>query len=288
MNELEREAILDREEHQQLVHLAEGELEWDFFKGKNFLVTGSEGSLGVPLVERLRSLGANVVTLDIVKTPNVNVDADIRSYPVTVLKHRVHQKMKNVDYIYHLAADKHAPAGEITPQNTVDINITGMTNMMEAFPDAHMILASTCKAADPETVYGATKMIAERIVLDDGGTVARFYNVPETSGNVFEIWNRFEDVMEVTTCTRYFISKREAIGLLIAMPQVPPGRYTVDPVCQRYMVDIVQKLYPERHFDVVPPRRGDRIDEPKKARSEHIETYMGNIAKIISMHDKDF
>jgi len=288
MNEHEREVILGREEHGQLVYLAEGELEGIFFQNKSILVTGSEGSLGVPLVKRLKEIGAHVITLDIADNPSVDIVANVVTYDTLALQHRIRKKVAKLDFIFHLAADKHAPAGEITPQRTVDINIAGTTNMMNAFPEAQMILASTCKAADPETVYGATKMIAERIVLDSGGTVARFYNVPETSGNVFELWReqiKRGDGISVSYCSRYFISKREAIGLLIAMPQVPPGRYTINGVCHKFMKDIAERLYPDTEIGPMSPRRGDRLDEPKHAESEALKEYIGNISRIISLHD---
>ena len=53
-----------------------------------------------------------------------------------------------------------------------------------------MIFASTCKAADPITSYGASKLICERIILNSGGTVVRFVNVFDTSHSVTKIWEK--------------------------------------------------------------------------------------------------
>jgi len=279
--------ILSRSEHQELVDTLKARN--GFFESKNILITGSEGSLGLELQKYLKNSGANVVTVDIAGNPTLQ-ESVTDSFSMRVIHDHVYRKAKPLDYIFHLAADKHAPHAETRPGKTVDINILGLTNIMSQFPEAHMILTSTCKAIDPETVYGATKLIAERIVLDRGGSVARFYNVPETQGNVFEIWDEAakasHEPLKVMPCHRYFISKAEAVGLLVAMPQIPAGRYTIGGVVQRNMIDLAAILYPGRAAEIVPQRRGDRTAEPLHAQSEELQKFYGGIVKVVSIHDK--
>jgi FlaA1/EpsC-like NDP-sugar epimerase len=115
--------------------------------------------------------------------------------------------------IYHLAGAKHAPEGEQHPAMVARVNTIGTDNIVRAACGAKVILASTCKAGDPETAYGASKLIAERIVLNAGGVVVRFFNVRETAGNVFRLWEQipFPQPIPYTDCWRYFISSTGAL-----------------------------------------------------------------------------
>jgi FlaA1/EpsC-like NDP-sugar epimerase len=130
--------------------------------------------------------------------------------------------------------------------------------------------------------------VAERITLNAGGSVARFYNVPESSGNVFEIWKSLPDTdaIPVTICERYFVSLNEAVALLLWAAVLLPGRYAVAPGPPRDMISVASALYPDRVQVRMPRRRGDRMDEPLHAASETLHTtIVPNIVRIESPHD---
>lgn len=244
-------------------------------------VTGAAGSVGTALLPRLKDHDVfasdvdtagvkGVTTLDVTDGPKVKVAfAEFRP-----------------EVIYHLAADKHAPDGELDPGETARINIGGTENVLATAGDAKVIVASTCKAADPETAYGASKLIAERMVLNQSGVVIRFYNVRETQGNVFRLWETLprDEPVPFTDCRRYFITINEAVDLAVLALELPTGRYTVpvkDPV--RMEVE-AQRLYPGRSRTLIPRRRGDRETEPMCARSETVYGYAG-LWRIVSPHD---
>lgn len=220
------------------------------------MITGMSGSLGTALAAKIDAVG---------------FEGDIRD-PSTVAhnmnKHRP-------DLIYHLAAAKHAPEGEVDPLMVTETNVRGTANILAAAAsDLHagtkVVVASTCKAADPETVYGASKLIAERLTLNAGQVIARFYNVPETCGNVFELWRNLpeDEPIPWTDCWRYFISSREAVNLLLKCADLPSGRYTVWPGESQHMRDVAALEYPDRRYVQVPRRIGDRYREPLHAASE--------------------
>lgn len=233
------------------------------------LVTGAQGSIGRALMKLL----PDAVGIDI-------WDWDIR-YP-----------WSGPDYfkpnvVFHLAAAKDAPEGEVDPNRVLQVNATGTANVLRRWPGARVILASTCKACVPETVYGASKLIAERLVLNAGGSVARFHNVVETHGNVFEKWAALEDrPLPVTDCSRYFIHVDQATDLLVSILGLAPGRYLIDPGSIERMVDIANRFYPGREVVHIPRRRGDRAVEPLVAPHEILlPTDIERVLKVVSPHD---
>jgi FlaA1/EpsC-like NDP-sugar epimerase len=252
------------------------------FAGKRILVTGALGSIGSAVVPQLRKAGAVVVASDL---DSFDHRLDVRD--PSEVDHWV--KTTRPDLVFHLAGAKHAPEGELNPFGVAQTNITGTRNVLEAaaMVGARVVLASSCKACNPETAYGATKLIAERMVLNAGGSVARFYNVPETSGNVFETWRGLpvDDPLPVTPCTRFFNTLEQAIGLLLAAASLPSGRYCVDPGEARWMADVAHELYPGRAQRMIDPRRGDRLYEPRYGTNEQATELGDGFEQVWSPHD---
>lgn len=248
---------------------------------KRILITGGHGSIGNALSDVLWEIPAKVLAVDL-------HSLDVRDENQT--KRMIGEFSPEV--IFHLAADKHAPQGELYPADVAETNITGTKNVVDAAYDvgARVVLASTCKAADPETVYGASKLIAERIVLNAGGSVARFYNVVESAGNVFEIWANTpgDEPILVTPCERYFISADDAVALLLWSAVLAPGRYTIDPGHRWGMTGVARMLYPTRRLSLMGRRRGDRYVEPLRSSSEIQIPVVGvpRIERIVSEHDE--
>lgn len=250
------------------------------FAAERVLITGAYGSLGSLLAPRLRMAGADHLCL-----------TDIGELDVTILG-EVEAVFDGFapTLIYHLAACKYAPEGETDPAGTLEVNAVGTANVVAAAQavGARVVTASTCKACDPETVYGATKLIAERLTLNAGGWVARFYNVRESAGNVFETWAALpeDEPLLVTPCWRYFISLEQAVDLLARVPSMPSGRYTVAPGRPVAVRDLAATLYPGRSTTPIPPRRGDRLIEPRTGASEILQqTGVAGIERVVSRHD---
>lgn len=246
------------------------------YKDKRILVTGSSGSLGNTLYRALLPIANFTIGFDLVNNDNI-------LHPPWAW-----QKVYQPDIVFHLAANKHAPEGEVDPYSIAHLNIQGTQNVIEAFPDATIVLASTCKAIEPETAYGASKLIAERMVLNHPkGRVARFYNVVETAGNVFETWDNLDPVasIPVTACERFFMSKEEAISLLLyaGHPNTQRGLYAFKTE-RHHMIDVAKRLYPDRPLKHIQRRRGDRLKEPRLSAYEFTQTEYGRIERIRGPH----
>jgi FlaA1/EpsC-like NDP-sugar epimerase len=241
--------------------------------GKRVLITGAKGSIGSAVLGHVEGIPTDLDSLD------VRDEAAVRAT----------LSAEKPDVVLHLAAAKSAPEGERDPMSALEINVIGTRNVLAHVPEGcHVVTASTCKACEPETAYGASKLVAERVTLNAGGSVARFYNVVESSGNVFEIWKEWpaEEPLLVTPCRRYFISLAEAVSLVIWSAILPPARYGFDPGTAREMHDVAADLYPGRATKSVPPRRGDRIAEPLAARHELVEQgAVEGLLRIVGAHD---
>ena len=245
-------------------------------RGGVVMVTGGLGSLGLAVGDLLDDAGIEHVLVDqreMDVTDAVQVKCAMAIFrPTTIL---------------HLAGAKHAPEGELDPLEPARVHIDGTRNILDwSPPGTRIVTASTCKSCDPETAYGATKLVAERLTLNAGQRVARFHNVVETSGNVFEIWAAHDDYpLDVAPCLRYFITLREALSALLYAATAPPGRYAISPGEAQDMRCVAGRLYPQRERRAIKPRRGDRIAEPLVAASETIEFVTDRMLRISSPHD---
>ena len=282
MNKKVVERIIDRKVHDKLLSL---DLHID--PGERILITGADGSIGRRLTKRLESYDAiTVLSTDIVGNHEYLDVTDFQNTFSVINKFQP-------TIIVNIAGAKHAPLGEREIWKTLSINTIGTMNLIDASPaNCKLILTSTCKANNPEVVYGASKLIAEKMALSSGGSVARFFNVVETVGNVFEIWNdvpKSDAIKVAMDCERHFISVEESVGLIIYTFSSDSGRYMVNSPEKRSMVDIAEAIHPEREKIYMKPRIGDRVVELFKSTSETeiIEHLNGSILQLKSIHDSE-
>ena len=242
-------------------------------------VTGARGSIGTAVRDEIERRADLAVFTDI-------DECDVRNEDV------VRRAVEHADphVILHLAGAKHAPEGELDPEGAMVTNTLGTRNvLLAARGRAHVVMASTCKACDPETVYGASKLIAERMALNERATVVRFYNVAETSGNVFELWASLPETAPLPvapSCERIFMTAREAAGLTLWALAATAGRYVLHSVVRRGMEAVAADVYPDRTLEWMHPRRGDRLIEPLAARCESlVPASDAPVARVFSPHD---
>lgn len=204
------------------------------------LVTGSEGFIGRRVMRLLEAEGHEAVGCDLDQSVlNPDFAAD-------------------VDAAIHLAADKYAGHGEEHPHRVSMLNIDGTHNVVKAVP--RVVLASTCKAAAPVTCYGASKLIAERIVLNAGGVVVRLVNVLGSSGSVADLWDRLPlgEPLPVTDTKRMFIDADQAAAMFVRALDLEPGRYGPNLPESLTLTQLAKRLYPARKQKRIELRRGDR------------------------------
>lgn len=232
------------------------------------LVTGSAGFIGQRVTQLLKSEGHKVIECD--------VNEDITSPTFLPL----------ADVAIHLAANKYATDAEVNPYEACTLNIEATQAVLQKVPK--VVLASTCKAADPITAYGASKLICERMVLNAGGTVVRLVNVLGSSGSITEIWNAVpkDEPLPVTDCKRMFISPDEAAALMVNAIALPSGRYAPGEYDEWTLPVLAELLHPYRPTFPIPLRFGDRPVERLTNEYEQAIPYMG-VTRIVDCWEQD-
>jgi len=138
-------------------------------EGKNYLITGGSGFLGGELIRRILSFGGKVTIVsrnegDLIKAkqkfPNIEY------YTGDIADKFTLRRFKDIEGIFHLAAFKHVGLAESQARECVLSNVIGSLNVLEHAVDAgveFVVGISTDKAAQVKGVYGASKLIMERL-----------------------------------------------------------------------------------------------------------------------------
>jgi FlaA1/EpsC-like NDP-sugar epimerase len=209
--------------------------------GRRVLVTGAGGSIGSELCRQIRGFGpeslylldhdeSNLHGLQLEITGNGLLDndeiiiADIRD------ERRIDQVFEVIrpELVFHAAAHKHLPLLERHPCEAVKSNVHGTRNVLDAavrHGTSRFVLISTDKAADPTSVLGASKRLAELVVQHAAGgpvtlSSVRFGNVLGSRGSFLYVLAEQIARGEPVTVThpdvsRFFMTVEEAVGLVL-------------------------------------------------------------------------
>jgi len=262
---------------------------FDTLYSQPILITGAGGSIGSALALRLAVLTPPALLLlesseshlyalnrawaeagtACFMTPILGNAADVALIEHIFAAHRPR-------IVFHAAAFKHVPLMEEQPLAAIANNIfaTETLAMAAAANSARLILLSTDKAVEPASVMGATKRVAEQIVLASGGIVLRLGNVLASRDSVVELFAQQIAQGGPVTVTdpaalRYFLTLDEAVNLLIIAAALPAHSALLAPIlpAPHYVSDLahfmVRELAPglEIPIDFTAPRPGDKITE---------------------------
>jgi FlaA1/EpsC-like NDP-sugar epimerase len=238
LREVQIEDLLGREP----VELELPELAHDL-DGRCVLITGAGGSIGSELARQIAlHRPGRLVILDQAETDLFFLEMELRAahpdlamVPViadVVDQVTIHQvfAVQRPDMVFHAAAYKHVPLMEANPEQAVRNNVIG-TRVVAQEAGVHrcgkFILVSTDKAVRPSSVMGATKRLAELVVLglddvypDTAFGAVRFGNVLGSAGSVIPIFKKQIENNQPLTVTdpdvsRYFMTIPEAVQLIL-------------------------------------------------------------------------
>jgi FlaA1/EpsC-like NDP-sugar epimerase len=210
------------------------------FRDRAVLVTGAGGSIGAELARELAACRPAVLGLVDhselslfaierelrQRFPGVRLEVSLTDVTRPALIRRVCRDVQP-DVVYHAAAYKHVTMAERAPAAAALVNVIGTaeTAVASARVGARFVLISSDKAADPVSVMGATKRLAEMVVIDMASAafrpvVVRFGNVLGSSGSVLQIMRdcvRRGASIPLTDpqATRFFMTASEAVALVL-------------------------------------------------------------------------
>ena len=214
-----------------------------YLSGRRVLVTGAGGSIGSELCRQIHRFEPSALMMldrdeSALHAVQLSIEgrAMLDDRNLIVADIRDAGRMEEVfsvyrpEVVFHAAALKHLPLLEMHPSEAVKTNIWGTQNLLDqalAHDVGHFVNISTDKAADPTSVLGTTKRIAERLTATAAASAngrpfvsVRFGNVLGSRGSVLTAFRRqIEDGGPVTVTdpevTRYFMTVEEAVQLVV-------------------------------------------------------------------------
>lgn len=220
----------------------------NIFKGKKILVTGGTGSIGSEIVRRVLKYDPEVVRIlsrDETKQFELKQElGDLKNIRYLIGdirdKERLKRAFENIEIVFHAAAMKHVSACEYNPFEAVKTNVVGTQNVIDAALDNEVekvIAISTDKAASPINTMGATKLLAEKLIIDanfykgNHKTVfscVRFGNVMGSRGSVIPLFEKqIQNGGPITITdpdmTRFMMTIPQAVDLVFKATKMANG-----------------------------------------------------------------
>ena len=304
-----------------------------YLRGKRVLITGAGGSIGSELSRQLLSGGAerlylfghgenSIYQIDrelrLLQQEGVGEKATIvpiigdmkdREYTRYIIR------QTKCDAIFHCAAYKHVPMMEENPVAAVENNVFGTKNLLDAALESGVqkfVLISTDKAVLPVSVYGASKCLCEKLLLqaaqkakkNQAFMFARFGNVLGSRGSILPLFmEQIKNCGPVTVTDpqmeRYFMTIPEACSLVLQTGGVGVNgeSYLLDmgePIKIKDLAEQIIKfsgLEPGKDIEIkyTGARKGERLTEPLWLEEEKPEpTAFPKVLRLESSSPEDF
>ena len=210
-------------------------------RDKQVLITGGCGSIGSKIVERVLDHDPRSVRVfdedehGLFRLQRrLESDGEVLRFLIGDVRNRdrLAMAMEDVDVVFHAAALKHVELNEYNPFEAVQTNVHGTQNLVRLAIEEEVeavVGISTDKASNPTSVMGATKLLAERLVVAGNAykgsretrlSCVRFGNVLESSGSVVPLFKRqIEDGGPITVTdpemTRFIMPPDRAVDLVL-------------------------------------------------------------------------
>ena len=261
------------------------------FKDKTILITGGTGSLGQALTKRLLEMGPQAIRIfsrnesKQIEMENIFKDdrlrfflGDVRDLP------RLNKAVEDVDFVFHAAALKHVPKIEYNPFEAIKTNILGSENIINACLTNNVekaVCVSTDKAVSPLNIYGATKLLMEKLFVTANNYLneekyktkffgVRYGNVLGSSGSVVplfieQIKSKKKISITDASMTRFSITMSEALDFILHATELGTGSEIFVPKLRAYsLLDVKEALFEmleNTGEEIIGIRPGEKINE---------------------------
>jgi UDP-N-acetylglucosamine 4,6-dehydratase/5-epimerase len=254
---------------------------------KVVLVTGGTGSFGKKFIEiMLKEYHPNkliVFSRDELKQHEMRQAGfdhpslryfigDVRDQP------RLRRAFEGVDIVVHTAALKQVPACEYNPMEAIKTNILGTSNVIDAAVDAgveKVLSLSTDKAVNPVNLYGATKLAAEKLVVQSNYYVGvketclsctRYGNVVGSRGSVVPLFIKQRNNGGITITdermTRFWMSLEQGVRFVIrCIEEMHGGEVFVPKIPSMAIMDLARAIAPGAQVKLTGIRPSEKLHE---------------------------
>ncbi|MBD2464245.1 UDP-N-acetylglucosamine 4,6-dehydratase (inverting) [Oscillatoria sp. FACHB-1407] len=258
------------------------------FDQSTILITGGTGSFGKKcvktLLERFTPKKVIVYSRDELKQYEMaqEFNSPVMRYFIGDVRDRdrLDLAMRGVDYVIHAAALKQVPTAEYNPMECIKTNINGASNVIDVAiaHEVHKVIAlSTDKAASPINLYGATKLVSDKLFVAANNitgslktqfAVVRYGNVVGSRGSVVPFFQKLvrEGAIEIPITdprmTRFWITLQQGIDFVLkSFERMQGGEIFVPKIPSMHLTDLAKALAPGIPIKVVGIRPGEKLHE---------------------------
>ena len=258
-----------------------------FFDDKVILITGGTGSFGKKFIQTLlkehKPAKVIIYSRDELKQHEMRqtgFDSPLLRYFIGDVRDRarLERAFHGVDIVVHAAALKQVPVCEYNPQEAIKTNITGTSNVIEAAIDMgvkRVLALSTDKAVNPINLYGATKLAAEKLVVQSNAyagsgvtrlSCVRYGNVVGSRGSVVPVFIEQRKKGKITITdermTRFWITLDQGVHFVMnCIEQMQGGEVFVPKIPSMKITDLAKAVAPEAKVNMVGIRPGEKLHE---------------------------
>ncbi|MFI0447640.1 UDP-N-acetylglucosamine 4,6-dehydratase (inverting) [Actinomadura sp. 6N118] len=257
-------------------------------EGSSILLTGGTGSFGKAFLrhalEHLDPRRVVVFSRDELKQYEMRGlfgdDPRLRWFIGDVRdRERLRRAMHEVEYVVHAAALKQVDTAEYNPFEYVQTNVQGSQNVIEAAIDCgvrKVVALSTDKASSPINLYGATKLVADKLFVsanhyaasyDTRFAVVRYGNVMGSRGSVIPFFRRLAERGESLPITdkrmtRFWISLEQAVEFVVdSFGLMRGGELYVPRIPSMRIMDLARAVAPQSLIHEIGVRPGEKLHE---------------------------
>ncbi|GIM87669.1 UDP-N-acetylglucosamine 4,6-dehydratase (inverting) [Salinispora arenicola] len=256
--------------------------------GSSILITGGTGSFGKAFLRDVlaETTPARVVVFSRDELKQYELRRELGDDPRLRWfigdirdRHRLTRAMHGIDFVVHAAALKQVDTAEYNPSEFIATNITGSQHVVDAAIEAgvqKVIALSTDKASSPINLYGATKLVADKLFISANHyaaghptrfAVVRYGNVMGSRGSVVPLFRRLAAEgrsLPITDkrMTRFWITLEQAVRFVLdSFEQMQGGELFVPRIPSMRILDLVEAVAPEATTHEIGIRPGEKLHE---------------------------
>ncbi len=255
-------------------------------ENKTILITGGAGSFGQEFAKIiLKECNPKSVRIyDNRELAQVEMEREINDPRLRFFigdirdMNRLYRALNGVDIVVHAAALKHVPICEYNPIEAIRTNIDGSVNVIDASINngvEKVILISTDKAVQPVNLYGATKMVAEKLFIQGNNyasarktifSCVRYGNVIGSSGSVVPLFKKQKEMGEITitdeNMTRFWITLDQGVRFVVkCIKNMQGGEIFIPKIPSTKITDLAEVIAPGVKRKIISIRSGEKIHE---------------------------